>query len=78
VNRRPSLAQERFPKQPFTSGQNGKLHFGPPHWKRTRLIVFINDIVNLFGNDLKVKLYADDVKMYTTIHDISCASKFTR
>jgi len=37
-------------------------------------IVFINDIIDLFGGGLaisKVKLYSDDVKMYTAIHDIS-------
>jgi len=52
-------------------------------------IVFINDIVDLFGRTdrrnlksismvhLKVKLYADDVKMYTVIHDVS-TSKWTQ
>jgi len=34
-------------------------------------IVFINDIVDLFSSDLKAKLYADNVKMYTAIRDIS-------
>jgi hypothetical protein len=34
-------------------------------------LVFINDIVYLFGSGLNLKLYADDVKMYTAIHDIS-------
>lgn len=34
-------------------------------------LVFINDIVDLFGSGLNLKLYADDVKLYTAIRDIS-------
>lgn len=34
-------------------------------------LVFVNDVVDLFGSGLNLKLYADDVKLYTTIHDIS-------
>lgn len=34
-------------------------------------LVFINDIGDLFGNNLNLKLYADDVKMYTAISEIS-------
>jgi hypothetical protein len=35
-------------------------------------LIYINDIVDIFGKDLTAKLYADDVKMYTVIDDISC------
>ena len=34
-------------------------------------LVFINDIVDLFSSDLNLKLYADDNKMYTAIHNIN-------
>ncbi len=34
-------------------------------------LVFINDIGDLIGSNLNLKLYADDVKMYTAISDIS-------
>ena len=33
-------------------------------------LLYINDIVDLFGNDLTVKLFADDVKMYVNISDV--------
>jgi hypothetical protein len=35
-------------------------------------LIYINDIVDIFGKDLTAKLYADDVKMYTVIDDIRC------
>jgi hypothetical protein len=41
-------------------------------------LVFINDIVDLFGRNLNVKLYADDVKMYTAIHDINSVYELQR
>ena len=34
-------------------------------------LIYINDIVDIFGRDLTVKLYADDIKMYTAICDIA-------
>ena len=34
-------------------------------------LIYINDIVDLFGNDLTVKLFADDVKMYVNISDVN-------
>ena len=34
-------------------------------------LIYINDIVDIFGSDLTVKLYADDVKLYTSICDIA-------
>jgi len=34
-------------------------------------LIFINDIVGLFGSDLSVKLFADDVKMYAIINDVN-------
>ena len=33
-------------------------------------LIYINDLVDIFGSDLTVKLYADDAKMYTEIGDI--------
>ena len=33
-------------------------------------LIYINDIVDIFGRGLTVKLYADDVKLYTEIRDI--------
>jgi hypothetical protein len=33
-------------------------------------LIYINDIVDLFGDDLTVKLFADDVKMYLNISDV--------
>jgi len=33
-------------------------------------LIYINDIVDLFGNGLTVKLFADDVKMYVNISDV--------
>lgn len=33
-------------------------------------LLYINDIVDLFGNNLTVKLFADDVKMYINISDV--------
>ena len=34
-------------------------------------LVFINDMVDLFGCGSNLKLYADDVTMYTAIYDLS-------
>ena len=36
-------------------------------------INFINDIVDIFGSGLSVKLYADDVKLYLVIDDVECS-----
>jgi len=33
-------------------------------------LLFINDIVDIFGSGLTVKLFADDVKMYAIINDV--------
>jgi len=33
-------------------------------------LLYVNDMVDIFGVDLSVKLYADDVKMYSIIDDI--------
>jgi hypothetical protein len=36
------------------------------------LLIYINDVSDIFGGrDLTVKLFADDVKMYTAIHDLA-------
>ena len=34
-------------------------------------LLFINDIVYMFGDNLKVKLFADDVKIYIEVNDIA-------
>jgi len=34
-------------------------------------LIFINDIVDIFGSGLTVKLFADEVKMYAIINDIN-------
>jgi len=34
-------------------------------------LIFINDIVDIFGTDLTVKLFADDVKSYAIINDVN-------
>jgi len=34
-------------------------------------LLYINDIVSLFGNDITVKLFADDVKMYVSFDNIN-------
>lgn len=34
-------------------------------------LVFINDIVHMFGDGVTVKLFADDVKIYVTINDVN-------
>jgi len=39
-------------------------------------LLYINDIVDLFGSDLTVKLFADDVKIYAVINDITDVGKF--
>ena len=38
-------------------------------------LLYINDIVDLFGNGLTVKLFADDVKMYVNISDVKNVRK---
>ena len=40
------------------------------YWGHYCFYFYINDIVDLFGNDLTVKLFADDVKMYVNISDV--------
>ena len=37
-------------------------------------LLYINDIVDVFGSGLKVKLYADDVKIYIHISDVTTAA----
>jgi len=37
-------------------------------------LIFINDIVDIFGSGLTVKLFADDVKMYAIINDVNDCS----
>jgi hypothetical protein len=39
-------------------------------------LLYINDIVDLFGSDLTVKLFADDVKIYAVINDITDVGMF--
>jgi ribonuclease P/MRP protein subunit RPP40 len=39
-------------------------------------LLYINDVVDLFGNNLTVKLFADDVKIYAVISDISDVTTF--
>jgi len=34
-------------------------------------LIFINDIVDIFGSSLTVKLFADDVKIYAIINDFN-------
>jgi hypothetical protein len=34
-------------------------------------LIYINDFADLFGTDLTVKLFADDVKMYVNISDVN-------
>jgi len=34
-------------------------------------LIFINDIVDIFGSSLTVKLFADDVQMYAIINDVN-------
>ena len=36
-------------------------------------LLFINDIVDIFGSALTVELFADDVKIYTVINDTNDA-----
>jgi hypothetical protein len=35
-------------------------------------VTYINDIVNIFDSKLQVKLFADDVKIYIVIDDVTC------
>jgi len=37
-------------------------------------LIFINDIVDIFGSGLTVKLFADDVKMYAIINYVNDCS----
>jgi len=37
-------------------------------------MIFINDIVDIFGSGLTVKLFADDLKMYAIINDVNDCS----
>jgi len=34
-------------------------------------MIFINDIVDIFGSGLTVKLFADDVKMYAITNEVN-------
>jgi len=34
-------------------------------------LIFISNIVDIFGSGLNVKLFADDVKMYAIINDVN-------
>ena len=33
-------------------------------------LVYVNDLVDLFGPELTVKMFADDVKIYAIINDV--------
>jgi hypothetical protein len=37
-------------------------------------LIYINDLVDVFGSNLTVKLFADDVKIYVNICDIASSS----
>jgi len=37
-------------------------------------MIFINDIVDILGSGLTVKLFADDVKIYAIINDVNDCS----
>jgi len=39
-------------------------------------LIFINDIVDIFGSGLTGKLFADDVKMYAIINDVNDLMQF--
>ena len=39
-------------------------------------LLFINDIADLFGGGLNIKLFADDVKIYAVINDINDVNMF--
>ena len=41
-------------------------------------LLYINDIVDLFGGGLTVKMFADDVKIYAVINNISDANHFQK
>jgi len=35
-------------------------------------LIFINDLFDIFGSGLTVKLFADDVKSYAIFNDVKC------
>jgi len=39
-------------------------------------LLYINDIADLFGNGLSIKLFADDVKLYAVINDVTDTNNF--
>ena len=39
-------------------------------------LLYINDIVDMFDDNVALKLFADDIKVYMEIDDISQAVKF--
>jgi len=47
--------------------------FGPK--KRTRLTLYVDDVVKLFSSGMLCKLYADDLKLYLVIRTVQDASE---
>ena len=41
-------------------------------------LLFINDIVDVLGPDLTVKLYADDIKLYSLIDNVGSTDVLQR
>ena len=39
-------------------------------------LLYINDVVEIFGHGLSTKLYADDVKIYTELGNASDSSNY--
>jgi len=41
-------------------------------------VIYINDVVTLFGHDCVCKLYADDVKLYMSMNSTHCAAELKK